>query len=852
MQELRDCRKDPSKIEEKLQTVPTSMVAIYEKHLSAVKDADETYVKLIFVWLLRQLRPLTQDEIAAAVGLHDVDAVYDICTGRWVTQSTQTVTINRQHQTYEKVLQFTHFSAKEYLEAQLRLGAQSPISRFICSEEEAHFLILQRCLDILIQSRETDDTTGKSALDSKFRNYAAEYWFEHYRQLEKTQGLAAERSVIQQRVIQLFQSSESFGAWLDCFDPDRQSTPVEDPGKKKPSQRWRRASPVYYALRLRLKTIAEDLLKGEPKDLSLRGDKGETVLQLAVYQAYRTVTKALLRHNVDVNAENGQHGTALYVAAARGYASIAEVLINAKARVTGTEDGTLGNALHVAAYKGHDSVVKLLLAGRETSSKQSRGVPVDHLAGFFGTALVAASSVGNDTMVQMLLEHGADPNVVSGRLGTALQAAWNAQPRPKGVIAALKASGAKYQPHEDNPWTTAYRRIEKGNKDAIRSYQKLFLPQQTITKEVSERQKLLVAALDRWKAVPRLRTLEVSQASLATACHCVVPFDEPLEDIKRLASTLTVDEADWQSEDLLHKALFWAGVSQILEVGNSPNLRSSLTNHGQNMGPLVLKCMDGVMNASHSAKKSSAKETAPFPHALLTGLPRDVTKGLSPAGLSDLVAIDLEQQRKHADDSNAQERGVDTQRAGLTPGYLAASDLMTLLKSLIRFGNKCSQYHRLAVRDGFEIPQWTKIAIEDLTFEVFSAVMRLATVKEWNHESAVFQQTVRSLMAVRLPRINDLDTACWKELALAGTLAHRHSNLDRDDQSRVPANHLQDAILGQITHLQAGISDQLNGFQTRLVTDIQSKLSELIGQEVSRAVKQLQPEAVDVPKEASE
>ncbi|PYI02479.1 hypothetical protein BO78DRAFT_410609 [Aspergillus sclerotiicarbonarius CBS 121057] len=838
IQELRDCRKDPNKIEEKLQTVPTSMVAIYEKHLSSVKEGDERYLKLIFVWLLRQLRPLTQEEIAAAAGLHDVDAVYDICTGRWVTQSTQTVSINRQLQTYETVLQFTHFSAKEYLEAQLRLGSQSPIWRFLCAQGEAHIQIVQRCLDVLMQPRETEETSGKNGIDSKLRRYAAEYWFEHYRLVEKTEGLEAERSSLQQRVIQLFQSSDSFGAWLDCFDPDRQTTPVEDPTKgSQHHRRKRRASPVYYALRLRLKSIAEDLAKADPKDLSIRGEKGETTLQLAVYQGYRTVTKALLKHNVDINAEQGQHGTALYVAAARGHASIAEVLINAKARVTGTVEGALGNALHVAAYKGYDSVVSLLLAGRESTSKQSRGVPVDHLAGFFGTALVAASAAGKEPMVQMLLERGADPNVVGGRLGTALQAAWNAQPRPKGVIAALKARGAKYQTNESNPWTTAYRRIEKGDKDIIRTYQKLFLPQQAITKEVSERQKLLVAGLDRWKGLPRLRTMENCQATLAATCNCVVPFNEQLEDIQRLVSGLTVAEEDWRNEDLLYKAMFWAGVSYILE----------------NMGPLVLKCMDRVIDESQSPKMRSNKETSQFPQVLIAGLPRDVTRRLNPAGLSDLVAIDLGRQRTRTDDRNLEEQESEPRRAGLTPGYLAASDLMSLLKDVIRFANKCTQYHRLAGREGYEIPHWTRIAIEDLTFEVFLIVMRLATIREWNHQSIVFQQTISSLMTVRMPRLLDLDTACWKELTLAGTLAHPESSPDRADQSSEAAKKLQDVIVGQIANVQTGLSDQLDAFQTRLISDIQSRLSILIGEEVSRAVKQIQPtEVVDAPGEGSE
>ncbi|GKZ32465.1 hypothetical protein AbraIFM66950_001918 [Aspergillus brasiliensis] len=764
VQEIRECRKDPVKIEAKLSEVPTSMVAIYEKHLSSVGAVDAKFLRSMFIWLLRQLRPLTQDEIASAVGLHDTDAVYEICTGRWVTQSTQTLTINHKSRKCDKVLRFAHFSAKEYLETQVRLGQDSLISQFLCSEEQAHFEITQRCLDILLQPQ----VGHNNDFDMTLKSYAAEYWFQHYQLFDKADGMANERALLQSRIRELFQS-ERFDDWLDVFDPREQSMRT-----KAESQRQRRASRIHHALKLNLRPIVEGLIQDDPKNLNTRNADGETILQVAVYRGYKQIVADLLKH-VDVNAEKGPHGTALYVAAAQGHHSITEMLLNAKAEVTGTEDGILGNPLHVAAYNGNNSIVSLLLAGGQ---RNHASVAVDHVAGFFGTALVAASAAGQESTVKMLLEHGASPNKVVGRLGTALQAAWNAKPLSRRIIAALKTGGAKYRIQDRMVWTTAYKRMETSDKNSVRAFKKLFLPQKSITEDLSEDQRLLATALDKWKRLPCLWYLEKCLTNL-NGYQFPVPFVEQLEDIKRYISGMRMEKHELESEEFLYKALYWAGINHIIESANGPSK---------------------------------------IPEAFLVGLPKNVNKGLSPSDLNDLVAMDLEVQRGSYDDEKLPDSKSGSQRLGLRPGYLATADLLSLVKDLIQLGSKCTQYHRL-VNDGREIPYATGVRVVDFMFEVYSAVMRLAAIKEWDHDSIVLQRTVRYLSTIRIPRINDIDSACWKELTLIG-------------MSRETAN------------VQSSLSGELDSISARLVSDMQVRLSALIREEIRTAVAQTLPTQV--------
>ncbi|GLB03575.1 hypothetical protein AtubIFM57258_008814 [Aspergillus tubingensis] len=812
--EIRECRKDPKRIEAKLNEVPTSMVAIYEKHLRSVSEVDRKFLRAMFIWLLRQLRPLTQDEIASAVGLHDSDAVYEICTGQWVTQSTQTLIINHKSKKCDKVLRFAHFSAKEYLETQVRIGQDSPISQFLCSEEQAHFEITQRCLDILMLPLGAGDTANKSRFELTLRSYAAEYWFQHYQLFEKANGMASERAMLQERIRGLFQS-ERFDDWLNCLDAGE---PIMDKsGTKTDSKRQRHASRIHYALKLNLRPVVEGLIQTDPKHLSARNSDGETILQVAVYRGYKQIVADLLKH-VDVNAEKGPHGTALYVASAQGHDSIVEMLLNAKAKITGTEDGILGNPLHVAAYNGYNSIISLLLSGGGKASNYSRGIAVDHIAGFFGTALVAASAAGHESTVKMLLEQGASPNKVVGRFGTALQAAWNAKPLAKGIIAALKTNGAKEKLQNYKAWTTAYRRMEKIDSDTVVAYRKLFLPQKSITKELSQRQRLLATALDKWRRLPCFWDLENCQASLTAAYQFSVPFVEQLEDIKRYISGMRMDKHELESEDFLYKALLWAGINHIIE----------------NIGTLVSGCMRSLVEDSSSSQKSSVSES---PQAFVVGLPKNATKGLSPSDISDLIAMDLDVQRGRLDDETLPESESGPQRAGLRPDYLATVDLLSHVKDLIQFGSKCTQYHGL-ISDGREIPHHTRAKVEDLTFEVYSAVMRLATIKKWDHDSIVLQRTIKHLSTIRIPRMSDIDSACWKDLTLAGM--SRETRLGGDALAEI-AKQVQGTVHANV---QSSLSGQLDSIRAGLVNDVQVSLAALIKEEIRNAVAQSLPTQV--------
>jgi ankyrin repeat protein len=104
----------------------------------------------------------------------------------------------------------------------------------------------------------------------------------------------------------------------------------------------------------------------------------------------------------------------LYYASLCGFTKIVELLINATGAEVNTHRGVCGSALQAASALGHDRIVELLLG---------HGADVNTQGGMYGSALQAASAGGHDWIAELLLGHGANANAQGGRYGSALQAA---------------------------------------------------------------------------------------------------------------------------------------------------------------------------------------------------------------------------------------------------------------------------------------------------------------------------------------------------------------------------------------------------------------------------------------------
>ena len=104
----------------------------------------------------------------------------------------------------------------------------------------------------------------------------------------------------------------------------------------------------------------------------------------------------------------------LYYPSLYGLTEIVELLIFDKGADVNARGGGFGNALQAASLLGHEKIVDVLL---------NNGADVNAQGGYFGNALQVASFEGHEKIVKLLLSNGADVHAQGGLYDDALQAA---------------------------------------------------------------------------------------------------------------------------------------------------------------------------------------------------------------------------------------------------------------------------------------------------------------------------------------------------------------------------------------------------------------------------------------------
>ncbi|HXJ72932.1 MAG TPA: ankyrin repeat domain-containing protein, partial [Candidatus Dormibacteraeota bacterium] len=188
--------------------------------------------------------------------------------------------------------------------------------------------------------------------------------------------------------------------------------------------------PLHQAVRAHQARVATFLLE-RGADVNLRDNAGNTALCLAAQLGDRQMAELLIERNANVNLEN-QKNTALLVAANNGFKSIVELLLAKGADISAT-DARERTALHIAAADNRKEIAEVLLARKADLNARSsegsplylavqrglvnmasllisRGADVDAKGPNGLTALVQAIANLNQGLVELLLDHKADPN----------------------------------------------------------------------------------------------------------------------------------------------------------------------------------------------------------------------------------------------------------------------------------------------------------------------------------------------------------------------------------------------------------------------------------------------------------
>ncbi|KAF8492386.1 hypothetical protein F5888DRAFT_911209 [Russula emetica] len=317
---LRQCF--PPSVQRILEELPESLDETYERILREIRKPNQGYAHRLLRCLVVAVRPLRVEELAEVLA-------FDFNTGgmpklnpgwRWEDQEeavmsacSSLVTIVKDRNS--RVVQFSHFSVKEFLTADRLAEPIRDVSRHHIRLEAAHTILAQACLGVLL--RLDDRVDRDSIMNFPLALYAAQYWPSHAR----VEGVS---SRIREGTECLFDADKPhFATWLWIYNEDQRGRSMTTMRPEKPE-----AVPLYYAARLGFRDLAEHLIAEHPEHVSARGGLQVTPIHAAASAGQADILSLLIQHGADVSGRNSLGDTPLFVASTNARLEAGQILLN--------------------------------------------------------------------------------------------------------------------------------------------------------------------------------------------------------------------------------------------------------------------------------------------------------------------------------------------------------------------------------------------------------------------------------------------------------------------------------------------------------------------------------------------
>ena len=359
---LRHCL--PSSVKLFLEELPESLDGTYERILREITKPNRGHAHRLMQCLVAAVRPLQVKELAEVLAFDfNVEGIPKLNPGwRWedheeavMSACSSLVMIVKDGDSH--VVQFSHFSVKEFLTANRLANPIRDVSRYHIQLEAAHTILAQSCFGVLLR---LDDSIDRDKIENfPLAGYAAEHWATHA-QVENVS------SRIKDGMECLFDADKPhFATWLWIYDEDRGGTSMSTMSPEKP-----RAVPLYYAAMLGFRDLAEHLIASHPEHVNAHGG-------------------------------GGQNWTPMHVAAQNGHVNILSLLLENGADLEGLDDYIM-TPLHRASWVGRLDAVRFLLDhGANIQARDRDG---------WTPLYCAVLTENNIQVVQFLLDRGADVN----------------------------------------------------------------------------------------------------------------------------------------------------------------------------------------------------------------------------------------------------------------------------------------------------------------------------------------------------------------------------------------------------------------------------------------------------------
>ena len=428
---LRHCL--PPSVRHTLDELPESLDETYERVLREVKKPNRGHARRLLQCLVVAIRPLRVEELAEvlAVDFDDEEGIPKLKPNwRWEDQDQALLTscsslIAIVESYGSRIVQFSHFSVKEFLTSTRLATSSEDISHYHIVLEPAHTILAQACMSILLRS---DDHVEQSDFknSSPLAKYAAEHWVTH----AKDERVSSRLRKAMECVFDL--DKPYFAVWLRLHKID--TSPSTSSTFYLFTSGGSNAVPLYYAALCGLQYLVERLILKYPEHVNASGGYYVRPIVAALAGEHFQIARILHDNGAHVDVRGHAEATPLHSAAFLHRTQVVRVLLECKADINART--SLGETpLHYASESPMEvsiEVIRLLL---------EHGADLNARSNNHSTPLHMAVKSGKLETTRVLLEHGANVHGEDVRGRTPLQLA--SSRRLSDIIELLSEHGAK-------------------------------------------------------------------------------------------------------------------------------------------------------------------------------------------------------------------------------------------------------------------------------------------------------------------------------------------------------------------------------------------------------------------------
>src|SRR6267154_2622360 len=353
---LRRCM--PSSIRKALNELPITLDDTYERILQGIPKEKFQHARRLFQCVVAAIRPLRVEELAEIFAIEfGPNEVTNLVEG-WRPENAEEAVLSACssliaiiYDRGSKIVQFSHFSVKEYMTSdRLQTSDIGHVCAYYTPLEPAHMVLARACIAVLLQLDEKVDR--EQAATFPLANYASEHWFDHAK-FENVQSQIQDvlRHLFNPRrphlraCIWMYNMEIKYSGYKNTQSTTKQPPPLS-------------ATPLYYAVFCGFSELAKWLITTHADDVNAKCRGDRTLLRLATRKGHVDVVHVLLDHGAHVNSHDRNKWTPLHYASSKGNLKVVQFLLEHEATLNArTKAGS--TPVQVASQSGRREVVRL-------------------------------------------------------------------------------------------------------------------------------------------------------------------------------------------------------------------------------------------------------------------------------------------------------------------------------------------------------------------------------------------------------------------------------------------------------------------------------------------------------------